>query len=69
MKKYRLQKRDHLGVVNRAFGGRCVHWSPWKTTEKFTDRELAEASFDFQSRRGLCQWRLMFGADVVRERN
>ncbi len=66
-KQYRLQRSEHRGVVNRAFGGRVVSWSPWRTAYAFTDKEEAEACFRFNSGRGLTRWRLMYGAEKLRE--
>jgi len=65
--KYRLQASDHQGIKQRAFGGRVVSWSPWRTVCTSSDKETAEAEFEWRSKQGLTRWRLVLGKEVIRK--
>lgn len=64
---YRLQRSDHQGVVSRAFGGKCVSWSPWRTVGRFESLVEAAQHFNVASRVGLSRWRVMHGTTVERK--
>jgi len=64
-KQYRIQRSDHLGIVNRAFGGRTVHWSPWRTVAYFPTEQKAQERFSELSRQGLSRTRILYGSEVV----
>jgi hypothetical protein len=66
-KQYRIQRSDYLGIVTRAFGGRCASWSPWRTVIARDHEEDATALYDAWSRKGLTRWRLMYGKEVIRK--
>jgi hypothetical protein len=63
-KRYRIQRSDHQGIVNRAFGGRAHSWSPWRTVATFDTFEEAEPQYTYWAGKGLTRWRLMYGAEV-----
>jgi hypothetical protein len=64
---YRLQRSDHQGVVQRAFGGRVASWSAWRTVGTWTEEKEGLEAFQKASGRGLSRWRLMHGKDVVKK--
>ena len=67
MKQYRIQRSDHQGVVSRAFGGRVVTWSKWRTVAIYPTLEQADPEFTRMQARGLSRWRILYGDDVVRK--
>jgi hypothetical protein len=67
MKQYRIQRSDHQGVVSRAFGGRVISWSAWRTVASFTDQGEAEVEYNRMQARGLSRWRIMYGKEIFRK--
>lgn len=65
--KYRVQKSDHQGIVNRAFGGRVASWGKWITVASFETLDDAQAKYDYASTRGLTRWRLIYGTEILRK--
>ena len=63
--EYRLQVSNHLGIVRRAFGGRCASWSAWRTLKSFPALEDAQAALKRCSSVGLSRYRVMYGKDVI----
>ena len=64
---YRVQRSEHNGVVNRAFGGRVVSWTPWKTVAAYLNQADAESAFEVWSGKGLTRWRVVYLGKVIRK--
>jgi hypothetical protein len=66
-KQYRVQQSLHQGIVSRAFGGKVVSWSPWRTLKSYQTLQAAQdAASVIRGRVGLGRTRVMYGnADVT----
>lgn len=64
-KQFRIQRSDHQGLVNRAYGGKVTSWSPWRTVIARDHEEDAQALYDSWVGKGLTRWRLVYGKQTI----
>ena len=65
-KQYRVQMSHHQGIVERAFGGRVVSWSPWRTVKGFPAQAMAEVVLErLRASGGLSRFRIVYGTKVI----